>query len=285
MGKMMFNRAVIYGPGLLGASLMQAIRRDGLSMEVGAWARRPETRLACEGVSWCDFAHSNRCEAAEGADFIVICLPVEHIVDIVSEIREVLKPGCIVTDVGSTKSVICREAHAVLSGTRAAFVGSHPMAGSEKSGLENADPELFTSRAAIVTPLPDSDPGAVEKVVGFWSRLGMVVSSMSPERHDEIVANVSHLPHFLASALCSRLTDLESGWRNFAGGGLRDTTRVAAGDPSLWRSIAVHNREEILRAISGFEDELQRLKAALHNSDFIEVQSLLARGKSYRDRL
>ncbi len=281
---MLFKKVAILGPGLLGGSLLKALKEFGLTGGTAAWARRPEVRQACEEAPWCDEVYADAAAAAKAADLVVICTPVDTIVPLIEDIAQSVTEGCIVTDVGSTKSLICRQGHAV-AGERARFVGSHPMAGSEKAGLEHAQTDLFQGRACLVTPLPHTCAEATEAVVKLWRRLEMEVTTLSPERHDEIVAHISHLPHMLASVLCSYLTARDTTWRSYAGNGLRDTTRIAAGEPGLWRSISRHNREEILRAIDGFEGELQQLKVALHNENFLEVEALLRRGKDYRDRL
>lgn len=281
---MQFEQACILGPGLLGASLMMALRENGLAKRLIAWSRRTETRLKCEGQPWCDAVFATPEEAVVGADLVVVCSPVEHIVGLLERVAPSLPPGCLVTDVGSTKSLICRQAPSLMP-EDVHFVGSHPMVGSEKTGLENAFTALFDGGACFVTPIPETDNSAVEKTMRLWKALGMELSSASPERHDEIVAHISHLPHFLASVLCSYLAKKDPDWQNVAGAGLRDTTRVAAGDPAIWKSIASHNREEILRAIDGFEAELHRLRSALHNQRWFEVMNLLERGKEYRDHL
>ncbi|MGE9297259.1 MAG: prephenate dehydrogenase [Puniceicoccales bacterium] len=280
----MFEQATILAPGLLGASLLMALKQRGLARRAVAWARRPEARVECEKQSWCDAVFATPGEAVANADLVVLCPPVDYIIPLLEDIAPHLKDGALVTDVGSTKSLICRQARAVTTGNWE-FVGSHPMAGSEKTGLQNACTELFKGRACFVTPLTDNTEAMVERTVRLWSSLGMEVTSTSPEQHDEIVAHISHLPHFLASTLCSYLASQDSNWRNFAGGGLRDSTRIASGDPTMWKSIATHNREEIIRAFEGFERELQRMRSALHNGQFMEVLNLLERGKNYRDRL
>lgn len=252
--------------------------------KIQTWSRRAETRLKCEDQSWCDAVFPTACEAVKHADLVIICTPVEFIVPLLEQIAPALKPGCLVTDVGSTKSLICREARAII-GAEAHFVGSHPMAGSEKTGLENADPELFQGRACFVTPVESTPQATIDAAVRLWHELGMMVTTTSPEHHDEIVAHISHLPHFLASILSSYLASQNPDWKNYAGGGLRDTTRVAAGDPAMWKSIASHNSDEILRALDGFENELHRLKSALHNKNWFEILNLLEHGKDYRDRL
>jgi prephenate dehydrogenase len=185
--------------------------------------------------------------------------------------------------VGSVKGDISRLGHGVLGGN-AHFVGSHPMAGSEKTGWEHGSAELFEGRTCFVTPVPATAPDALSKVARFWKDLGAEVVTVDPDKHDEIVAHVSHLPQVLASSLCAFLSTRDPSWRNLAGAGLRDTTRIAASDPKLWRTILEENRDEVLRALRDFQDELQGLHAALANRDFVEVTARLERGRAYRDK-
>jgi prephenate dehydrogenase len=199
------------------------------------------------------------------------------------EIAPYLKPGAIVTDVGSVKGDISRLGHDALAG-KAQFVGSHPMAGSEKTGWENGKADLFEGRACFVTPVAATPADAAAKVVRFWRDLGCEVVTVDPDKHDEIVAHISHLPQVIASTLCAFLSTRDPSWRNYAGGGLRDTTRIASSDPKLWRTILEENRDEVLRALRHFEDELHSFKAALSNRDYVEVTALLERGREYRDK-
>lgn len=280
----MFKQITILGPGLLGASLLQAAKERGLCKSTAAWSRRAETRAKCEGQPWCDAVFSDAGKAVADADLVVACTPVDTIVPLLKEIAAKLKRGALVTDVGSTKSLICRHGRAALP-KKIGFVGSHPMAGSEKTGLEYATPELFEGRACFVTPLVGTPAKEVDKLTKFWKALGMEVATTTPEVHDEIVAHLSHLPHLLASAFCAYLGTCDPKWAHFAGPGLRDTTRIAAGDPALWRAIAMENREEILRALDGFQKELDGLRAALHNGQPFAIQHLLERGRDFRVRL
>lgn len=278
------QQLTILAPGLLGASLGQAVAQARLADRIHVWARRPETRLACEQADWCNAAPDEPEEAVRDANLIVLCMPVADIVPWVERIAPHLREGAYVTDVGSTKSVICRQAHAVLPPGRH-FIGSHPMAGSERTGMENARADLFAGRPCFVTPLPESDATATQDIVHFWSALGMQVTALSPEKHDEIVAAVSHLPHLMASALCLALRQGEPNWAQLAGNGLRDTTRIAAGSPSLWRDICEQNRDEILRALDRFEASFGHLRSALENRDFHSLEHLLDLGKQYRQTL
>lgn len=280
----MFDQITIIGPGLLGASIGMAVRERGLAERIVSWSRRAETRANCLEQSWCDEVFDRHENACRGSDFIVLCTPVQTIVPLLSEIAKALQPGALLTDVGSTKSQICRETQGVkLNG--ATFIGSHPMAGSEQTGMAHARSDLFEAAACIVTPLEAAPCGKVRQISRFWESLGMQVTHTSPEHHDEIVAHISHLPHVLSSALCSFLAHKDPFWQGLAGGGLRDTTRIAAGDPVLWRQILESNRDEVIRAISGFEEELHQFKAALMNKDTSTLQHRLSRGKGFRDQL
>lgn len=275
----------ILAPGLLGASLAMALKSHSLAKSIHVWARRVETRLEIARLPWCDAVFDSAETAVQGADLVVICSPVETIVPLTEKIAPHLKAGAIVTDVGSTKGTICRHAHATLSASKAAFVGSHPMAGSEKSGHEFASADLFRGRSCFVTPIEETPLPAVKSVVALWQNLDMRVNTISPEKHDEIVANISHLPHVLASVLSAQLLHKDKSWGTLAGNGLADTTRIAAGNPVLWRHIFEQNRDEVLRAITDFENELHSFKSALNNQNYIELLHILEAGKKFRDAL
>ncbi|HVU24658.1 MAG TPA: prephenate dehydrogenase/arogenate dehydrogenase family protein [Opitutus sp.] len=279
----MSEQLTILAPGLLGGSVARAARARGAAARIVIWARRPETRLALRDQPWCDAVADSPAAAVAGARLVVIAAPVDRIVPLAREISPHLAPGTIVTDVGSVKGEISRHGHAALDG-RGRFVGSHPMAGSEKTGWENSTATLFEHRTCFVTPLASTDPAAAEFVVKFWRELGAEPVTVSPDAHDEIVAHISHLPQVLASTLCMFLAQKAPAWRNFAGGGLRDTTRIAASDPQLWRTILEHNRDEVLHALRGFEDELHAFKSALSNRDYTEIAARLERGRAYRDQ-
>jgi prephenate dehydrogenase len=277
----MFEQITILGPGLLGTSLALALKEQGLTKRVHTWSRRAETRTQAIAADWCDAVFEEAGAACRESDLVVICTPVDTIVPILKEVASSLKAGALVTDVGSTKSQICREALGALE-DRSVFIGSHPMAGSEQTGMAHARSNLFKGACSIITPLDDCPEAEIARLRRLWEALGMEVVSCSPEQHDEIVAHISHLPHLLASSLCSYLSGKEAGWKHLAGGGLRDTTRVAAGDPALWKQILEQNREEVLQAIDGFDSELQALKCALLNNDSLKLAALLERGRKYR---
>ncbi len=279
----MLDHIAILAPGLLGASVAQAARHFGAARRVTLWARRPETRLQLKGQPWCDHVADTPADAVRDARLVVICAPVDQIVALVLQISPALAPGAVVTDVGSVKGEICRLSHTALA-PRAHFAGSHPMAGSEKTGWQHARADLFVRRTVFVTPLTETDPTATERVAAFWTALDAEVATVEPDAHDEIVAHISHLPQVLASTLCACLNRRDPQWRNFSGGGLRDTTRIAGSDPKLWKTILEQNRDEVLRAVRSYQEELHGFERALANRDWFEVQAILERGKDYRDQ-
>lgn len=279
----MFAQLTVLAPGLLGGSVAKAVRTRGLAQRIVVWARRPEAQLRLREQPWCDTVADTPEAAAAGANLVVIAAPVDKIVELARLIAPHLPAGALVTDVGSVKGEICRLGHAAL-GKHARFVGAHPMAGSEKTGWEHAGPDLFTHRTCFITPLPETDPAAVEAIVKFWHDLGAEVTTLDPDAHDEIVAHISHLPQVLASTLCAFLAKKAPAWSNFAGGGLRDTTRIAGSDPQLWRTILEQNRDEVLRALRQFQDELQAMQASLANRDWLDVVARLERGRAYRNQ-
>ncbi|HWL16045.1 MAG TPA: prephenate dehydrogenase/arogenate dehydrogenase family protein [Opitutus sp.] len=271
----------ILAPGLLGGSVARAARLQGAAGRITIWARRPETRLALREQDWCDEVADSPEAAVRNAQLVVIASPVDRIVPLTQQIASHLPEGAIVTDVGSVKGEIARLGHAALPAGRF-FVGSHPMAGSEKTGWEHGDAALFKGRTCFVTPLAETNPAAAETVARFWRELGGEPVTVTPDAHDEIVAHISHLPQVLASSLCAFLARKNPAWRNFAGGGLRDTTRIAGSDPQLWRTILEQNRDEVLRALREFQEELHAFQIALANRDYADVVARMERGRAYR---
>ena len=277
----MFQQISILGPGLLGASLALAMKERGLCQRVHSWSRRAETRSQAIQAYWCDAVFDEASVACEASDLVVVCTPVETIIPLIEQVTPSISPETLVTDVGSIKGLICRQAQNL----KVNFIGSHPMAGSERTGMANASHSLFDGAACFITPLDDDSDAEIARLQRLWQAVGMRVVSTTPEKHDEIVAHISHLPHLLASSLCAYLAGMDASWKKLAGGGLRDTTRVAAGDPTLWKQILEQNREEVLRAIDGLEGELRTLKGALLNKNTPELIAHLERGKQFRDSL
>lgn len=280
----MFQTITIVAPGLLGASLAIAANEKGVAQRNSLWARRQEAVDALQQMPWCDRASTDLAEACRDAELIVLCAPVNRIITLAKEIAPFAKKNPVVTDVGSVKSDIVRQCESALAG-KARFIGSHPMAGSEKTGMENAEGALFKDRSCFVTASPNSDPAALAQTIAFWQAVGSTVIEETPEKHDEIVAQISHLPHVLASSLSSFLARRCPAAASYCGNGLRDTTRVASGSPELWREILGQNRHQVLQAISDYQDCLQALSSAISTENDSELLQQLADGKQFRDQL
>jgi prephenate dehydrogenase len=218
----------------------------------------------------------------EEISLLVLATPVEQIGTLLRAYRAKIPTRTLATDVGSTKSRVVRVCHEVL-GPGHRFVGSHPMAGSHRTGVAHADANLFEGRVCVVTPAAETDPEAAVLVTELWQSVGAKVVQLSPEQHDRLVARTSHLPHLTAAALCSLVgRSLNSGIQNLVGSGFRDTTRIAAGEPRLWTEICEHNRDEITAALGELIDELGHLRRLLKQGDLSTVARFLDQARIER---
>ena len=281
----MFPQVTIVGPGLLGASLAMALRARNLSERIVIWARNPERIEQCMGMQWCDRAEEDLAKAVKGSSVVVVCTSVASISSLVSEIMSHTSEGMIVTDVGSVKGPICASAEKSARGASGAFVGSHPMAGSEKSGMDHAKADLFEGKPCIITPQEDTPDNATQAVRAFWEALGMKVYSMSPPEHDRSVAHLSHLPHLVSSSLAHCLDATPGEWKKLAGRGLLDTTRIAEGDPGLWEQIMAMNKSHLLDSLSELENSLKLARERLENGRADELREFLETGSRFRKSL
>lgn len=261
-------RVTIVGLGLMGGSMGMALRRaPGIARIVGV-ARRPETAAEAVAVGAADEATADLQEGVAGADVVVFATPVRTIPGLVSECRPALRPGTVVTDVGSTKAELCRQIPPLLP-PGVEFVGGHPMAGSEQTGLTAADPYLYQNAIYVITP-PDPKQQGLERVKQLAQAVGAQPIVLSPEQHDRTVAAVSHLPHLVATALVCAAAEAMKDQPELlalAAGGFRDTTRVASGDPVMWRDICLTNRGPILEMIDQFLSALQHVRTAIEAGD------------------
>jgi prephenate dehydrogenase len=256
-------RLSILGVGLLGGSLGLAAKRRINDCHVTGYGHRKETIDRALQMGAIDRGSASAAEAVRDADVVVLATPVGLFDDLLREIAPVLKPGAIVTDVGSTKRSIVRSAEAILPET-VKFVGSHPMAGSEKRGVEFATADLFEGALCILTPTPKTDEAALETVRRFWKNLGMRLVDLSPDEHDRAVGEVSHLPHAVAAALVSLPQESSL---NFAGKGFADATRIAGGDGGLWRDILLDNRDNVLVSLDLLISRLHALASLMKSED------------------
>lgn len=277
----MFRKLTIIGAGLLGGSIGLAARQRKTAHRVALWARRPEAADEAWRVGAGDEATTDLSKAVRDAELVVLATPIGAMEGLAQQFRPSLAPGCVVTDVGSVKYPVV----AALSELLPRFVGSHPMAGSEQSGIEAARADLFEKAVCIVTPTATTDAAAVQTVYEFWKALGCAVRTLSPLEHDELVARLSHLPHLVAAAVVNLVCQNGARPLEFAGPGFKDFTRIASGPPEMWTEICQQNRDEIRRALESLIEELSRTRAMLENNDTVELKAMLKRAKHFRDEL
>ena len=275
------QRLSILGVGLLGGSIGLAAKAAGMPCPIVGYGHRPETVARAKEVGAIDESASSSKSAARGADLIILCTPVGLFPDIMAEIAPELADGAVVTDVGSTKRSIVKLAdqHMRHPGR---FIGSHPMAGSEKRGIEFARADLFQGAHCILTPTDRTDPDAVAAVEDFWKTLGMATTRMSAEQHDRLICDVSHLPHALAAALIAMQSDAAL---PLAGKGFLDTTRIAGGDGALWRDILHDNADNLADSIARLKRELDALQDLLDPSKRDELARWLDAAAARRAKL
>ena len=278
-----WEQAAIVGVGLIGGSIGLALRRSGLARRiigVGRSAANLQKAIARGAID--QLVLESAGELPE-VDLVIVCTPVDHVAKHIAWWANSAAQGALLTDAGSTKARIVNDVDLQLHGhnpRQARFIGSHPLAGSEKTGVEFARDNLFDGRVVVITPTDHTPPSAIEEVEHFWKSLGGGVISMTPTAHDEAVAATSHLPHVIASALAAVTP---SDLLKLAAGGWLDTTRIAAGDVSLWQQILLENREPVLAALSKYENELNSWRRALEQRDATAMETLLQQGKTIRD--
>ena len=279
------DRLALIGIGLIGSSIARGVKEAGLAREVVVQSRRPETVAAAERLGLGDRYTSSAADAADGADLVILSIPVGACGDVAGEIAPRLKPGAIVSDVGSVKESVVRQVQPKLpAGVH--FVPAHPVAGTEHSGPEAGFAELFRNRWCILTPPEGADAAAVQTVRGFWEALGANVEIMAPDHHDLVLAITSHVPHLIAYNIVGTAAHLEevtqSEVMKFAAGGFRDFTRIAASDPTMWRDVFLHNKDAVLEMLARFSEDLTALQRAIRFGDGEALFDLFTRTRAIR---
>ena len=278
------EKVCIVGLGLIGGSIGMAIRKKRLALKVYGLVRRKTSIEEADRYNAVDTATMDPGRALEGSDMVIMATPVGVMERITETILPYLERGCIVTDVGSSKRRIVERMEEALQ-RRARFVGAHPMAGSEKKGMQAARWDLFDGALCILTPTRRTDKEAVERVRQLWESLGSRVSLLSPRKHDRIIAAVSHMPHIMAATLMNYLGRRKKDVLLYSGSGLRDLTRIAAGFPELWTDICMSNRDELAKVIGGYLKSLEDMQTAIKDGDRGKIHRALTRAKELRDRL
>ena len=281
----MFERIALLGLGLIGSSLARVIARETLSRHIAGHAKSAATLARAKELGLAASYHASAREAVEGADLVILCAPIGVCGPLAAEIASALKPGAILTDVGSVKGAIVRDVGPhVPAGVH--FIPGHPIAGTEKSGPDAGFAELFTGRWCILTPLPGADAAAVARLEAFWRACGSNVERMAPDHHDLVLAITSHLPHLIAYNIVATAADLEevtdSEVIKFSAGGFRDFTRIAASDPTMWRDVFLNNKPAVLEMLGRFSEDLALLQRAIRWNDGETLFDLFTRSREIR---
>jgi cyclohexadieny/prephenate dehydrogenase len=281
----MFEKIALIGIGLIGSSLARIIRREGLASHIAISTRSATTLNRAEQLGLGDSYTTKATEAVGDADLVIVSVPVGASEQVAKEIAPALKKGAVVTDVGSTKaSVIAQMQPHIPEGVH--FIPGHPLAGTEKSGPDAGFADLFQNRWCIFTPLPDTDPAALEKLSDFWRRCGANIDTMDPNHHDMTLAIVSHLPHIIAYNIVGTADDLETVTKSevikYSASGFRDFTRLAASDPTMWRDVCLHNKDAILEMLARFSEDLASLQRAIRWGDGDKLFDLFTRTRAVR---
>lgn len=282
---MHFQKVTLAGVGLLGGSLGLALRQRGLADRIEGLVRRSKSIGECEGLGVVDHATRHAGRAAAGADLIVLCTPLAAMRSVLESMLPDIRPGTLITDVGSVKAPITRELEPLAARVGACYVGSHPMAGTERNGPAAARADLFVGALCVLTPTVKTASAALRRVQGLWQAVGANTLRLRPEIHDDLVGRSSHLPHIVAAELAHYVLSPvhRKEQRLLCATGFRDTTRVASGPPEIWRDIAMANRENLIRVLGVFIEGLEEVRHALETRDEAAMLDFFEQARLRRD--
>ncbi len=279
------ERLGLIGIGLIGSSIARVARARGLARHIAVQTRTPDTLARAETLELGDSYSTDPAEAARDSDLVIICVPVGAYEGVAKAIGPALKPGAIVSDVGSVKGSVVQQVVPHLP-EGVDFVPAHPVAGTEHSGPEAGFAELFDNRWCIVTPPNGTEAEAIARTIGFWRGCGSEVEVMTPEHHDLVLAITSHVPHLIAYNIVGTAAHLEqvteSEVMKFSAGGFRDFTRIAASDPTMWRDVFLHNREAVLEMLGRFTEDLTALQRQIRYGEGDRLYELFTRTRAIR---
>lgn len=280
-----FRRIAIIGFGLIGSSVARACRKLGLAQELVCIDRDPAVRARVAELGLCDSIISDAAKGVAGCDQVILCVPVMANAALAATIGPHLEPGTIVSDVGSVKGCVVRDVGPHLP-PGVAFVPAHPVAGTEHSGPDAGFAELFQNRWCILTPPPETDPAAIQRIRAFWEAMGANVEVMTPDHHDRVLAITSHLPHLIAYNIVGTADDMEKVTQSevikFSAGGFRDFTRIAASDPTMWRDVFLTNKDAVLEMLGRFSEDLLALQRMIRWGDRDGLHALFTRARTIR---
>jgi prephenate dehydrogenase len=274
----------VFGPGLMGASLLMALRKYSPGTKLSAWARRDEAGQEVMRRGLADSVSTDATEVVRGADTVVLCVPVDRMEEVASAIAPQTGADTLVTDVGSTKEKLVSGLDKIFAAQRN-FVGSHPMCGSEESGLGAARADLYAGALCVVCPTQTTRTDLVGRAEDFWKSVGARVAQLSPAEHDAAAAVASHVPHVASAALVELVAREPANFRNLCATGFRDTTRIAGGSPELWSAILAENAEKTSAALAKLEKILADYRQAITNGDRANIERLLASAAENREKI
>ncbi len=283
----MINKLVIIGVGLIGGSLSLALKQAGAVKHVVGCGRNRENLQKGIDIGVIDSLGSSISEAVKTADIVVAAVPMGAMQDVFEQINAGLNNDTIVTDVGSSKRSVVEVARKTLGNRFNQFVPGHPIAGTERSGVEAGFSTLYQNRRVILTPTEETNTRFIEQIDDMWRQCGAIIEYLDVDHHDKVLAATSHLPHMLAYAMVNYLSNLNDHDEIFryAAGGFRDFTRIASSDPVMWRDVCLSNGSALLKLIDGYKEELDMISAAIQNNDADELLKLFGKAKSERDSL
>lgn len=281
----LIDRLAIIGPGLIGSSILRAARTAGLAKTLITTDANPEVRARAKALNLADEVAENAAQAAENADIIILCVPVGAMASVAAEIADHLKPGAIISDVGSVKGSVLDKLSQILP-TNVHLVPAHPVAGTEYSGPDAGFATLFINRWSIITPPEGADPEAVSIIAALWEGMGANVEFMSAQHHDLVLAITSHVPHLIAYNIVGTAADLEAVTQSevikFSAGGFRDFTRIASSDPTMWRDVFLNNKDAVLEMLGRFNEDISALARAIRWGDGDALFELFTRTRAIR---
>ena len=280
----MFNRITILGVGLLGASFALALKENGLCRTITGYGRNRENLQRAKERNIIDSFEQDPVAACRDSDLIMLSAPVGSFLGLAKAIVPALKKGAVLTDVGSVKGKLVREIEKMMP-KAVHYIGGHPIAGSDRSGIDSANAELFRNARCVITPTENSDPSALDIIQNLWKALGSEIVILNPEEHDRIYASVSHLPHLIAYAMVNTVAEMDRSYLDFSGKGFMDSTRIACSSEELWNDICFLNRDNLVEVLAVFQKNLYRMDQYLKTGDEASLKAEFRKARTLRENI